>query len=360
MRPRIRILGRRLNKLKLIYYAGKWHFKHYCLSKHSPLSCGIYVTNRCNFSCNFCNLWRNPENHTIAFDKFKDIVNFLARGNCFYLSLSGGEPLLVKDIFKMISFAKSKIPYLHVVSNGFLIDESFARGLKSTKLDEISISLDGLKDTHDTLRNNKGAFKHAIEAIENLKGLAPQISIVINSVICPKNLDELPEVNKLVARYGLKHKFQPINMHPVFDGQNSFSEKQSFTTQDLEKLDRLVVFLKKQENVVNSSYFLSLIPKYYSGQINNRFFKDRCLFGYHHCEFNEKGEVFPCLTGMDWRNGFRTEGKIEDVVHGGEYRKKLRELESCKLCQKNMYICYFEPRITFPLSNFLKYSLVEK
>ncbi len=359
MKHRINILGKNLNSLKLLTYIGKWHYRYYLLGRHSPLSCGIYITNRCNFSCNFCNIWRNPGINSIEFEKFKTIVDSLSKVGCFYLSLSGGEPFLVKDIFKMIAYAKSRISYLHAVSNGFLIDSACAQALKLTNIDEISISLDGLEETHDRLRNTKGAFKGALSAIENLKTFAPKISIVVNSIICPENLDELLAVFELISRYGLKIKFQPLNVHPQFSGQKSFSQKQIFKSQDLEKLDRLTGFLKKQNNVLNSRYFLSLIPKFFRGETNQGLFSEKCILGYHHCEFNEKGELYPCLTAMGWEGGFKSDAKIRDVLYSKPYREKISQLKSCRLCKENMYICYFEPRITFPFVNFIKYSLLK-
>src|SRR5699024_940804 len=55
-----------------------------------------------------------------------------------------------------------------IVSNGYLITEEVAQNLKKANLTNIQISIDGLKDNHDRMRNCQGSFDKAVRAIKYL------------------------------------------------------------------------------------------------------------------------------------------------------------------------------------------------
>lgn len=354
------ILGPGHNLGALIRGILSWHLNYYLLKKPRPLACGIYITNRCNLRCQMCNLWRNPKKKTISFPLYRNIIDDLERLGCYYVSLSGGEPLLVRDLDQRLFYTKKRIPYVHMVTNGFQIDESRAKKLAKTGIDEISISLDGQEKKHDAIRGVKGSFARAWRAIENLKKYAPKIVIVVNSIISPHNIQDLYELSRLVRENKLPHKFQPHNDHPVFKGQITKSGPLKCNREEMEEIKRFIRFILPNENVVNSRYFLKQVPNYFSQNTRGGIFEERCILGYHHCEIREDGTLFPCLTGMDWQHGFPLDDGLLNTIYSEKYRKKLEELKECQLCKANMYICYFEPRITFPLLHYFKYRFLER
>lgn len=268
--------------------------------------------------------------------------------------------MLVKDIMERLTYAKARIPYVHFVTNGYLLSKEIARDLANTKIDEISISIDGLAETHDSVRGKQGAFEHALAAIENLKTFAPKINIVINSVLSPANVSDLYEVVKIVENLGLMHKFQPINNHPVFDKQKTTSVSYKSNMEDIAHVKEFTEFAKKRGNIANSNYFLSQISNFFTGKVEGGIFTDECLVGYHYCEIKEDAELYPCLTGMEWKNGFKLDKGFKEVFYSKEYKEQVNKLRNCKECQKNMYVCYFEPRITFPIKNYIKYNWFNK
>ena len=137
--------------IKLLSRILKWHFKYYILGKPSPLIFVLYITTRCNFKCKMCNIWRNPSKQDFDIDKLKLILKEISK-DCYYFGISGGEPLLIPNIFEILTYAKRYIPYIHIVTNGYLIDEDVAKKFAQTKIDEISISIDGLEETHNKIR----------------------------------------------------------------------------------------------------------------------------------------------------------------------------------------------------------------
>src|SRR4030042_23016 len=235
----------------LLKKAASWHFSYYFLKKARPIACGIYVTNRCNLRCQMCNIWRNPQEETIPLASYKKIIDDLKNLGCYYVSLSGGEPLLVSDLDERLIYSKKKIPYLHMVTNGFLLDDAWAKRLAGIGINEVSISLDGLEEKHDAIRGIKGSFTQAWKAIHNLKKYAPKITIVVNSIISPNNISDLYEISRLVRKNNLLHKFQPHNDHPVFDNQKDESAKVRCSREDIEEIKKFIQFILPLDNIVN-------------------------------------------------------------------------------------------------------------
>lgn len=337
----------------LIWRAIKWHLNYIITKNPMPLACGLYITNRCNFRCNFCNIWRKENPQTLSLLDAKKIIDNLSSLGCFYFSITGGEPLTVEHIFELLAYTKkSKIKYIHLVTNGYLLDAEKAIRFNKTGINEISISIDGREEFHDNNRGVRGAYKNAIRAIENLKMHAPKVRIVLNTILKPDAHQESLHAVELARRFNVGLKVQPLNQHPVFNKNNysSISPKEIFSSE----IKETITSLCKEDSVVNSRKFLSNIYNFLFQKERLVLRNSPCLFGYHHIEILEDGRVFPCLEGMGWQGGFLDYKALKDLFHSFEYKKLLRNLKKCQGCLRNYYICYYESRITFPINNFLK------
>jgi MoaA/NifB/PqqE/SkfB family radical SAM enzyme len=345
--------------LDLLARVLKWHVYRYLFNRSFPLLAVFYTSTRCNYRCIMCNIWRNPDTRAFPIDLFKKAVDDLSRMGCYYLSFSGGESLMVPDIMERIAYAKRKIPYVHMVTNGYLLNEKNAQKLGEIGIDDVAVSIDGIGKTHNEIRGVKGAFDKAIEAIKNLKKYSPQTKIVINTIIAPYNIDDLHKVTQLAEEMGVYQKFQPINLHPVFESQKTESKQWEITEEQIEEIKKFVVFAKKKKFVLNSRYFLDQIPNYFAKNLKKGIFIEDCKLPYFYCEFNEKGEMYPCLTAMDWKDGFSIKEGLSQMFRSRDYKQKQKQLEKCRICQRDMYICYLEPRITLPMIEYFKYTLLK-
>lgn len=169
----------------------------------------IESTTRCNLRCKMCprSYWE-AKNEDLSFDNFKRIVNQLP--NLRSISFTGmGEPLLNRDIFKMIQWAKSKKIYTCFNDNASLIIPEIATKIIESSLDELLISIDAATEkTYEELR--KGAnFNDSIDNIiqlletkKRLKSDIPRVSFV--TVLMDENIEELPAIVKLAGRLGIK------------------------------------------------------------------------------------------------------------------------------------------------------------
>jgi radical SAM protein with 4Fe4S-binding SPASM domain len=116
-----------------------------------PLHVIIETSSRCNLKCSFCNREKltRPQ-QDMDFPMFTKIVDECSNNRVHSLSLYAlGEPMLNKEIGRMAGYAKSMgIPYVDISTNG-MYD---MRRLLGTALNELIISVDGFKKTHEELR----------------------------------------------------------------------------------------------------------------------------------------------------------------------------------------------------------------
>jgi len=117
------------------------------------------------------------------------------------LILSGGEPLLRKDIFDIAARSKELKFYTALSTNGTLIDEALADRIAGMGFDYVGISLDGLEATHDKFRRKKGAFEKSLNALRLLH--ARDVKVGVRFTLTQDNAADLPGLLDLVEDEGI-------------------------------------------------------------------------------------------------------------------------------------------------------------
>ena len=102
-----------------------------------------------------------------------------------------------------------------ITTNATLITEEIARKLIPSGVGSVTVSIDGLEETHDWFRNSKGAFKKAVAGIKSLMDATQgRISTQITTVVNKKNLCELDSLYDLVVSLKVD-SWRIINMEPI-------------------------------------------------------------------------------------------------------------------------------------------------
>lgn len=154
---------------------------------------------RCNLTCKHC--------YSISADidfpgelstqEVFTVMDDLKQFRVPVLILSGGEPLLRRDIFEISKRAKAMGFYVGLSSNGTLINESNIEKIAEVGYDYVGVSLDGIRDTHDTFRQKKGAFDESLHGIELCREHG--IKAGVRFTLTQDNSHELPQLLDLVA-----------------------------------------------------------------------------------------------------------------------------------------------------------------
>jgi heme d1 biosynthesis radical SAM protein NirJ len=112
------------------------------------------------------------------------------------LILSGGEPLLRRDIFEISARAKEMGFYVGLSSNGTLIDAARADRIAQLGYDYVGISLDGIGVVHDRFRRQPGAYEAALGGIRLCRERG--IKVGLRFTVTERNVESLPEMLDLV------------------------------------------------------------------------------------------------------------------------------------------------------------------
>lgn len=353
------VLRAMMSRMRFVPFVARmvgWHLRFAASRTPRPLACGFYISSACNLRCSFCNIRKYEPPYTVSEERARAFVGELGALKTVYFSISGGEPLLVPYVFDLLGYAKAQgILYTHVVSNGLLMNAERAKALAKAAVSEISFSLDGPEHFHDEARGVAGSYRHVLDAVELVKIHAPDTRVVLNTILDPAVPENALHAVEAARRLGVQIKVQPLNAHPSF-GQTACAhpETSDLSSQQHQALEDAVTTLLRTKHVVSSRPFLKNYLTFLFNPDRLMLAKRACIFGYHHLEsFGDR--VFPCLEGMNWENGFDWgERSLADTLRSPQYNDTLRQLHACRGCLRNYYVCYYEPRLNFPIWNFIR------
>ncbi len=264
----------------------------------------ISVTDRCNFRCAYCmpkEIFGSeypflPRAELLTFEEIARLVTILARYGIRKIRLTGGEPLLRKDLEILVELL-SRIPNLELAmtTNGSILAQK-AKTLKDAGLDRVTISLDALNDdTFKKMNDVDFPVAKVLAGIETAQsvGLSPiKINMVVKRGVNENNI--LP-----MARYfrGTGHILRFIEFMDV-GSTNGW------------RMDD-VISAKEIVEIVHAQMPIEPVDPNYHGEVANRWryrdgggeigiiasvsqpFCSQCT----RLRLSARGELFTCLFG---------------------------------------------------------------
>lgn len=180
------------------------------------------ITGKCNCKCKHC--WATISNTEVEKDKLIKVAKEIADNNVFLVSLSGGEPLLNKNLYDIIKILKSKNIVIEIMSNGSLITEEVANKLKEhldLNTDTVQISLDGSNSQIHDIQRGKPIFQKTVNGIKNL--VKNGVNVRVAYTATGYNVKDIYNTYKLCNDLGVK----VMSISPVFPfrkGVSTFKE----------------------------------------------------------------------------------------------------------------------------------------
>lgn len=159
----------------------------------------------CNLNCRHCTASRFEKKGGRRLTpadvrRFSDEAHAL--GYCQFC-LSGGEPLIFKDLDEVIAALQPDKFHLTMSTNGHFLTPELARHLKAIGLDKVKISLDDFDEKrHNENRVCDGAYRKAIDAMFHARDAG--LSVVIQTVVTRQNCQsgQLIETAKFATQHG--------------------------------------------------------------------------------------------------------------------------------------------------------------
>lgn len=256
----------------------------------APESIFWEITAECNLRCLHCvvSADKKLEGELSAQESYNLLNQWRAMG-VRDITFSGGEPLIREDFFALAHAAKMQNLSMHLATNGTLITPSVARELRKLQMD-VQVSVDGSNaDVYGKFRGRKDAFDQAINGVDIL--LKTGIDVTIGTVVTKLNVDDIPEMLKLVETLGVK-RFRLIPFIPYGRGK---------TNKELElkpgKVREVTEYLVKKRQEVPFEIFALEFEQTFRDPPTHAIDPSQpseCGGAIQYCTVTPTGEVLPC------------------------------------------------------------------
>lgn len=159
------------------------------------------INNECNLNCKHCRVAEKNDQEKLSLEETKRLLAQCQKNGITKLNLSGGEPFLRNDIFEILEEAKI-FEDIVITTNGTLLTEEKCKKIAQYPNVKLSISLDGMRETHDSFRRKKGSFDKVIQLLPLLKKY--QIPYAIKYTLSKETKQDVKEVLHLIASKGCR------------------------------------------------------------------------------------------------------------------------------------------------------------
>ncbi len=229
-------------------------------------------TLRCNLNCLHCgsDCQKDPGVKDMPAKDFLDLTKKISskiNPNKCMIVITGGEPLLRKDLEDVgLELYKQGYPW-GFVSNGLALTAARLNALMRSGLRSVTISLDGLEESHNWLRGRKDSYEKAKNAIALI---AKEKNLVYDVVSCvnQRNFHELEELRSELIRLGVK-KWRVFTIFPI--GRAAENAELDISNQQFRALMDFIVATRK-EGKIRLSYGCEGFLGNYENQVRDGFF----------------------------------------------------------------------------------------
>ena len=229
-------------------------------------------TLRCNLNCRHCGSDCKKE----SFMKDMPLADFLKaidsisphiQPNKTTIVITGGEPLLRNDLEECGEELYQRGYPWGMVTNGYLLTQTRLHSLLNSGLRSITVSLDGLQESHNWLRNNPKSFQKAMDAITLLPYI-PDLKYDVVTCVYPENVMELEQLKELLIKTGIQN-WRIFTIFPIGRAKDD-----SYLQLSPAEFKQVFEFIRetRQEKRINVSYSCEGFLGDYEGEVREGFF----------------------------------------------------------------------------------------
>jgi len=251
-----------------------------------PITVSFEITYNCNARCEHCDLGdyvKEPHTEPKVFGQWMaDLKPAVAQ-------ISGGEPLLRKDLLDIIGEMRRRDPVavFVITTNVQLLNEEKYLQLREAGIDQFSLSLDYPDERHNIFRHMKKNFEH-------IKELVPQLArygnddLILACVVQSDNFHDLPRIAELAKEWGSGVNFSTYNS--LRTGNTDYLVNSENDLKELQKIvNKLIAMQKDGYPILTSPWTLQQMINFFrDGE------KANCQAGKRFLIVNPWGKLTPC------------------------------------------------------------------
>lgn len=238
-----------------------------------------------------------------AIDEVSEIVN----PNHTMIVLTGGEALLRKDLEQIgTSLYNRGFPW-GMVTNGMLLNQQRLESLLASGLRSVTVSLDGLEESHNWLRGHPKSYQQAYEAIKLLPTI-PELNYDVVTCVNQKNFGELEQLKEMLINTGIK-EWRIFTIFPI--GRAKEHQELQLEPKDFKALFDFIAHTRK-EGKIKLNYGCEGFLGAYEGEVRDNFFI--CRAGINIASILADGSISACPNLR------------ENFVQGNIYRDNFKDI----------------------------------
>ena len=248
-----------------------------------PLAVHFDLTYRCNERCVHCYL-DHDDHGEMTFAEIAGVLDQLAAAGVFFLTISGGEIFLRRDLFDILEHARRLLFSVKIKTNAILVRDEHARRLAGLGIGGVQISIYSHRpEVHDAITLVPGSLARSIAAARRL--LAAGVKVTLANVIMQHNAGDYLAVKALAAEMGAGYTVDPT-ITPMMDGDRSTLSLNIAHAQlhqvfrDTDVVDDVDQFCAPPEGPIDEQDAFNQIP---------------CSAGHTSCYISPYGDVYPCV-----------------------------------------------------------------
>lgn len=301
-------------------------------NSHIPSLISWNLTKKCNLRCPHCYLEAGKKaEYELSTQECLGLVEEMKQLGTEMLILTGGEPLLRKDIFEIAQHASGQGIWVVMGTNGVLVTEKVAQKMIECGVKGVAISLDSIEaEKHNQFRGGPNSWEYSVRALKTCR--AAGLQVLVQTTVMESNYDEIPQLIEFTRELGA-WSFNLYFLVQTGRGQqmNDLSPRRTHAM-----LENLVELQDRYRPMLVRSKCAPQFKQIAYAMGQGGLESGGCMAGTEYCRITPEGNVTPCPY-MPVVAGNVLEQRLTDIWHTSPVFQELRDLDQlqgrCGRCE---------------------------
>jgi MoaA/NifB/PqqE/SkfB family radical SAM enzyme len=271
-----------------------------------------------------CDIWSRPDRFELPPEWYRRIPKSLTN-----INISGGEPFMRDDIPEIIGVLREHLrnPRIVFSTNGVLTEKIVEQAVEMAKGGPLAIrvSIDGVGEKHDEIRNHKGAFEKSIGTVKELQ----KAGIKDLGLACTGSKDNpgaLGDVKRYAEELGVDYVSSVVHSSELY-----FGEQEDMVPRDERTRGDLVEIATKQlRSARPKDWFRAYYTDGMIDYIDGKPRREPCTAAVRHIHVDHRGVVYPCNI-LNRPLGDLNETTWEEIEAAPSTAEILEEVRNCPI-----------------------------